>query len=213
MLVPMIDIVDRGRPPVSGFFPKGHRWGGKRRVVERPNRKPKSRGACLPGPANGDPAGRAEMMVDTSPGVTRPSIDVVGTIESDGFPWKIRVAGPRHARAALAARQWHTFTIVGSAETATLKAPHRHLAVLGIFAVSPDGRSDPDSTRARPLRKPASVARMKRSARALKAGRVVGLGHRRIAERVARRVQRPRTPDASPKIHGREYELAGGTPN
>jgi len=30
-------------------------------------------------------------------------------------------------------RQWHTLTTIGAAETMTLKAPHRHLAVLGIF--------------------------------------------------------------------------------
>src|SRR5215471_13443408 len=33
-------------------------------------------------------------------------------------------------------RQWHTLTTIGSVETTTLKAPHRHLAVLGI-SVSP----------------------------------------------------------------------------
>jgi hypothetical protein len=38
-------------------------------------------------------------------------------------------------------------TTIGSAETTTLKAPHRHLAVLGIFVVSSDW-SDPVSTRA-----------------------------------------------------------------
>jgi hypothetical protein len=35
-------------------------------------------------------------------------------------------------------RQWHTLTTIGSAETLTLKAPHRHSAVLGIFVVSSD---------------------------------------------------------------------------
>src|SRR6266446_2722372 len=46
-------------------------------------------------------------------------------------------------------RQWHTLTTIGSAETMTLKAPHRHLAVLGIFVVSSDWWSDPVSARAR----------------------------------------------------------------
>ena len=40
-------------------------------------------------------------------------------------------------------RQWHTLTTIGAAETMTLKAPHRHLAVLGIFVVSSDWWSDP----------------------------------------------------------------------
>jgi hypothetical protein len=34
--------------------------------------------------------------------------------------------------------QWHTLTIIGSAETMTLKAPHRHLAVLVVFIVPSD---------------------------------------------------------------------------
>jgi hypothetical protein len=46
-------------------------------------------------------------------------------------------------------RQWHTLTTIGSAETMTRKAPHRHLAVLGIFVVSSDRWSDPVSARAR----------------------------------------------------------------
>lgn len=40
-------------------------------------------------------------------------------------------------------RQWHTLTTIGSAETTTLKAPHRHLAVLGMFVVSRDWVVDP----------------------------------------------------------------------
>jgi hypothetical protein len=38
-------------------------------------------------------------------------------------------------------RQWHTLTTIGSAETMTLKAPHRHLAVLGIFVVFLSGQA------------------------------------------------------------------------
>jgi hypothetical protein len=44
-------------------------------------------------------------------------------------------------------------TIIGSAATMTRKAPHRHLAVLGIFVVSSDRCSDPVSARARARKK------------------------------------------------------------
>jgi hypothetical protein len=37
------------------------------------------------------------MVVNTSPGVTRPGIYLSRTIQVDGFPRKIRVAGPWHA--------------------------------------------------------------------------------------------------------------------
>jgi hypothetical protein len=50
-------------------------------------------------------------------------------------------------------RQWHTLTTIGSAETMTLKAPHRHVAVLGIFVVSSDWWSDPLFARARARKK------------------------------------------------------------
>lgn len=100
------------------------------------------------------------MVIDTSPGVTRPGIDFIRTVQADGFPRKIRIAGPRHALTdALQSRQWHALTIIGSAETMTLNAPHRHLAVLGIFVVSSDLWSDPISARAR-VRKKTSNPRL-----------------------------------------------------
>lgn len=42
------------------------------------------------------------MVVDAGPGIARAGINLVGTIEADGFARKIRGAAPWHARAALA---------------------------------------------------------------------------------------------------------------
>src|SRR5215472_12211831 len=89
------------------------------------------------------------MVVDTSSGVTRPGIDLIGTILG---PSRWTVSFGKYALLLHGAPdrrwqswQWRTLTIIGSAETMTLKAPHRHLAVLGIFVVSSDRWSDPVS--------------------------------------------------------------------
>src|SRR5581483_11192774 len=61
-----------------------------------------SRRARLAHPTHGGPAGRAEIMVDPGPGVTRAGIDLVRTVEPNAFARKIRGAAPWRARAALA---------------------------------------------------------------------------------------------------------------
>jgi hypothetical protein len=100
--VPMRYVFHVGRPRVAPLYPNRPRWGGKRRIGERPDRDPKSRGACIPGPTQRGSAGRAEMVIDAGPSVTRPRIDLVGTIQADGFARKIRRAAPWRAGAALA---------------------------------------------------------------------------------------------------------------
>jgi len=73
------------------------------------------------------------MVVDTSAGVTRPGIYLIGpfrrTVSLGKYALLVHGTPDRRWQS----RQWHTLTITGSAETMTLKVPHRHWAVLGII--------------------------------------------------------------------------------
>jgi len=100
--VPMLEVADLRRPRVTPILPERYGRRGKRGIVECADRNAEARRSCLAGPANGDPAVRAEMVVDPGACVAGAGVNLVRSIETNIFFWKVGVAGPGHAGTSLA---------------------------------------------------------------------------------------------------------------